>query len=191
MLGKFWFDGWVGQCSWLFQEGLAIPNYAKEVMCIDGILLWMIKKHCFCISQSIELSLVKFFFFFKISFHLFGWVFAFFLCHPSLDLLVDLHGALGWSWGSPHFVGNAIYGWERFGLKLFELWPIFYREIVIVRVTSVHCFIWAYLTFQRDKEMKIIEVRRESEREKRHVMPYVGCVVTAKVCPMLIFPCEV
>ncbi|EJW78071.1 hypothetical protein WUBG_11019 [Wuchereria bancrofti] len=34
---------------------------------------------------------------------------------------------------------------------------------------------------QRDKETKIVEVRRESEKEKRHVMPYVGCIATAKV----------
>ncbi|CAG9535147.1 unnamed protein product [Cercopithifilaria johnstoni] len=37
-----------------------------------------------------------------------------------------------------------------------------------------------YTTVERDKEMKIVEVRRESEKEKRHVMPYVGCIVTAK-----------
>ncbi|KAM3728622.1 Exosome complex component CSL4 [Dirofilaria immitis] len=38
-----------------------------------------------------------------------------------------------------------------------------------------------YTTTERDKETKIVEVRRESEKEKRHVMPYVGCIVTAKV----------
>uniref|UniRef100_A0A0R3RW64 S1 motif domain-containing protein n=1 Tax=Elaeophora elaphi TaxID=1147741 RepID=A0A0R3RW64_9BILA len=38
-----------------------------------------------------------------------------------------------------------------------------------------------YTTVERDKETKIVEVRRESEKEKRHVLPYVGCVVTAKV----------
>ncbi|VDO27555.1 3-5 exoribonuclease CSL4 homolog, putative [Brugia malayi] len=38
-----------------------------------------------------------------------------------------------------------------------------------------------YTTVERDKETKIVEVRRESEKEKRHVMPYVGCIVTAKV----------
>uniref|UniRef100_A0A8R1XW01 Exosome complex component CSL4 C-terminal domain-containing protein n=1 Tax=Onchocerca volvulus TaxID=6282 RepID=A0A8R1XW01_ONCVO len=38
-----------------------------------------------------------------------------------------------------------------------------------------------YTTTERDKETKIVEVRRESGKEKRHVMPYVGCIVTAKV----------
>uniref|UniRef100_A0AAF5PJY4 Uncharacterized protein n=1 Tax=Wuchereria bancrofti TaxID=6293 RepID=A0AAF5PJY4_WUCBA len=38
-----------------------------------------------------------------------------------------------------------------------------------------------YATVERDKETKIVEVRRESEKEKRHVMPYVGCIATAKV----------
>uniref|UniRef100_A0A915PMK4 S1 motif domain-containing protein n=1 Tax=Setaria digitata TaxID=48799 RepID=A0A915PMK4_9BILA len=38
-----------------------------------------------------------------------------------------------------------------------------------------------YTTVERDREAKIVEVRRESEKEKRHIMPYVGCIVTAKV----------
>ncbi|VDN22591.1 unnamed protein product [Gongylonema pulchrum] len=38
-----------------------------------------------------------------------------------------------------------------------------------------------YTSNDHGKEIKVVEVRRESEKDKSHVMPYVGCIVTAKI----------
>ncbi|VDN19030.1 unnamed protein product [Gongylonema pulchrum] len=38
-----------------------------------------------------------------------------------------------------------------------------------------------YTSNDHGKEIKVVEVRRESEKDKSHVMPYIGCIVTAKV----------
>ncbi|KAL3989506.1 Exosome complex exonuclease RRP4 N-terminal region family protein [Acanthocheilonema viteae] len=58
------------------------------------------------------------------------------------------------------------------GIGTYELFGHIYASLA----GTVHM----YTTVERDKETKIVEVRRQSEKEKRHVMPYVGCIVTAK-----------
>lgn len=59
------------------------------------------------------------------------------------------------------------------GIGTYELYGHIYASLA----GTLHM----YTNTERDKETKIVEVRRESEREQRHVMPYVGCIVTAKV----------
>ncbi|VBB28580.1 unnamed protein product [Acanthocheilonema viteae] len=59
------------------------------------------------------------------------------------------------------------------GIGTYELFGHIYASLA----GTVHM----YTTVERDKETKIVEVRRQSEKEKRHVMPYVGCIVTAKI----------